>query len=288
MKCRYCNSDNFIKWGKRKNNKRTVQTFRCINCKKRFSDSFSFIRTNKSEETVSRAMYLYFDGLSLRKISRYINTFSDVSVSHSTIHSWIMEYVEVIKRYLDTFIVDAYSTWQIDEMMINIKGEQFWLWNIIDEKTRFLLCTRLSRKRSLEDAVRILESARSITQRDPGIVITDGYQVYKRMFKDVFGENSKTAYHKWGSREKKLYFNNFVERLNGSIREKVKVTRAYKELYAAQTIIYGWQIHYNFVRYHSSINQTPAEKAGLKLDLGKDKWLGLIRQSNNNQKEVIQ
>lgn len=281
MKCRYCASDNSVKCGKRKNKINDMQTFKCRECSRRFSDSDRFIYSQNSEGIISRAMYLYFEGLSLRKISRYLGNFNDTNVSHSTIHSWIMQYTEMVKRYLDPIVVDAYSTWQIDEMVINIKGQHFWLWNVMDEDSRFFICTKLTKERRMEDAMDVINMARSRTQKDPITLVSDGLGIYKSMFKKVFGENSDTTYHIWGVTEKNIYFNNFVERLNGSIREKVKVTRAYKELYAAQTIINGWQIHYNFVRPHSSIgNMTPAEKAGIKLDLGKDKWLGLIRESN--------
>lgn len=283
MKCRYCASNNSVKCGKRNNRNSITQIFKCRECTRRFSDSDRFLHSQNSEGIISQAMYLYFEGLSLRKISRYLNNFRDTNVSHSTIHSWIMQYTEMVRRYLDPIVVDAYSTWQIDEMVINIKGQHFWLWNVIDEDSRFFICTKLTEERRIEDAMDIIRIARSRTQKDPNALVSDGLGIYKSMFKKVFGENSKTTYHIWGVSEKKIYFNNFVERLNGSIREKVKVTRAYKELYSAQTIINGWQIHYNFVRPHSSIgNMTPAEKAGIKLDLGKDKWLGLIRESCRN------
>lgn len=36
-------------------------------------------------------------------------------------------------------------------------------------------------------------------------------------------------------------------------------------------------IHYNFIRNHGSTGQTPAEKAGIKLELGQNKIESLIR-----------
>jgi len=41
-----------------------------------------------------------------------------------------------------------------------------------------------------------------------------------------------------------------------------------------------FRIHYNFVRTHGPINQTPAEKAGIKLDLGQNKIENLIKLSS--------
>lgn len=38
-----------------------------------------------------------------------------------------------------------------------------------------------------------------------------------------------------------------------------------------------FRIHYNFIRKHGSIKKTPAEQAGIKLDLGKNKIENLIK-----------
>lgn len=46
-----------------------------------------------------------------------------------------------------------------------------------------------------------------------------------------------------------------------------------------QKLIDTYRIHYNFVREHGSIKQTPAEKAGIKLNPGSDKIGNLIRMT---------
>jgi hypothetical protein len=43
----------------------------------------------------------------------------------------------------------------------------------------------------------------------------------------------------------------------------------------------GYRIHYNFIRDHSSIKKTPAEQAGIKLDLGSNKIEKLIKLTIN-------
>lgn len=50
---------------------------------------------------------------------------------------------------------------------------------------------------------------------------------------------------------------------------------------SSQKTIDAFRIHYNFVREHSTIKQTPAENAGIKLDLGKNKIQTLIKLATN-------
>ena len=46
---------------------------------------------------------------------------------------------------------------------------------------------------------------------------------------------------------------------------------------SAQKLIDAYRIHYNFVREHGSIKKTPAEQAGIKLELGQNKIESLIK-----------
>lgn len=62
--------------------------------------------------------------------------------------------------------------------------------------------------------------------------------------------------------------NPVVERLNGTFQEREKVMRGMDHKESAQKLIDAYRIHYNFIRGHSGIGKTPAEQAGIKLDLG--------------------
>jgi len=61
--------------------------------------------------------------------------------------------------------------------------------------------------------------------------------------------------------------NQKVERLNGVFRDREKVMLGMDHKESAQKTIDAFRIHYNFVREHSAIGQTPAEQAGIKLEL---------------------
>ena len=51
---------------------------------------------------------------------------------------------------------------------------------------------------------------------------------------------------------------------------------------SAQKTIDAFRIHYNFIREHGSIKKTPAEQAGIKLELGQNKIENLIRLASKN------
>jgi transposase-like protein len=73
--------------------------------------------------------------------------------------------------------------------------------------------------------------------------------------------------------------NNIIERIQGTIRERVKVMRGFHNPQSAELILNLFVIWYNFLRVHQGIGTIPAEKVGINLNLGKDKWLNLIYKS---------
>ena len=71
--------------------------------------------------------------------------------------------------------------------------------------------------------------------------------------------------------------NSLVERLHGSIRDREKTMRGMQKKESAQKIIEAMRIHYNYCREHSTLGKTPAEQAGIKLNLESNRVGNLIR-----------
>jgi len=77
--------------------------------------------------------------------------------------------------------------------------------------------------------------------------------------------------------------NSKMERLHGTIRKREKVMRGMQTKETSQKIIEAMRIHYNYLRVHSTIKKTPAEKAGIQLDLQENKIENLIRLSTRRK-----
>jgi len=80
--------------------------------------------------------------------------------------------------------------------------------------------------------------------------------------------------------------NSRVERLNGSVRERECVMRGMNTAESAQELLNALRIHYNFIRGNQAIGgQTPAEAAGIDLNLGENKTESLMRQAAVHAKD---
>jgi Integrase core domain len=76
-----------------------------------------------------------------------------------------------------------------------------------------------------------------------------------------------------------------VKRLNGTMRDRESVMRGLDNAESAQELVDAMRIHYNFIRPNQAIGgQTPAEAAGIDLNLGGNKVENLMRQAAISQK----
>jgi putative transposase len=277
--CKFCNSLNVVKYGT-KNGK---QNYYCKSCKRKFVNNGDFQKLKFSPQTISLTLDLYFKGVSLRKISDHLRQFHSLSVSYGTIHNWLEKYVGILDDYVSTLELDTSSVWHADEMMVNVGGNWKYLWNVIDEGTRFQLASVISEERKIEDARKVFQVAKQVGSKKPKYVVTDGLKSYEKAVKREFHTRQGSTTHIKGVGIRSKVNNNVIDRLHGTLRERNKVQRGLKK--DASPTIDGERIYYNFIRPHQRFDgMTPAEVAGVDLELGENKWLGLLKKAMENVK----
>ncbi|MFH0861435.1 MAG: DDE-type integrase/transposase/recombinase [Candidatus Altiarchaeota archaeon] len=162
-------------------------------------------------------------------------------------------------------------------MMVNIAGKKKWQWNVMDKDSRFLLGSHITDQRYIEDASKHLSKARKQAGTTPEYLFTDGLQAYNKASKSQLGI---TKHFRCPTIRSHRENNNAIERYHNTVRERDKVIRSYKNNKTAQVLVDGFNDYYNYIREHQALEgQTPAQKAGIILNLGQNKWMGLLRQS---------
>lgn len=285
--CTHCGSENYTKYGK-KNGK---QIYMCKDCKRRFVDNMFFERIKVDPKVICVTLDLYFKGISLRKISDHLKQFYALDTHFTTIYYWIKRYIEIMDSYVSQFKPKLGTVWHADEMMVDINGEWFYLWNVMDEFTRFHLASVISKGRKVENARKAFQIAKKKSHGDkPRCIVTDGLQSYKKAINKEFHTVKKETIHigNVGIKGKKFkntkFDNNLVERLQGTVRDRNKTQRGLKS--EETKFIKGHQLYYNFIKPHEGLNgYTPAHFANIYLDLDDKKWEKLLLKSIKNQKK---
>ena len=156
----------------------------------------------------------------------------------------------------------------------------------MDAKTRYLLVSRVPAGRNTDDARAVFNEARAKAAKSPAEIVTDGLPAYADAFDRCFNASrtNKATVH---TRETHLSkpgthpSNNRVERLNGTLRERQKVTRGLKK--PAGPLTRGHAVFYNLMRPHQALGgKTPAEAAGLRpRPVTGSRWEAAIRAARN-------
>lgn len=273
--CPYCKSEELIKRGIRKTSFGEKQRFSCKSCHKRFVlDPIQKIKGDGKLITV--VMDLHFKGMSFRQIKDHLNQFYGVNIAHNTIMSWVKKFAKIIDDYTENLKVEGSGEWNIDETVQFFQKHDYWVWNIMDKNTKFLLGSHLTRFRLAFLNNKAFKKAKNVTKEDPDVIRTDGFRGYPMLIR----ENFPNAEHisKCGIDKKK--HNSEIERLNGSQKDRTKNMRGFNSMKGGQEFHDGWRTYYNFVRPHQTLQGlTPSQLSGLNLKLGQNKWLGLLEKA---------
>jgi putative transposase len=285
-----CGSLNVIKTGIRHNKSGNIQRFKCKECNHKWSDNLGFAYNKVNSKIITVALDLYFKGISLRKVSEHLKLFYGIDVTHRSVLNWIVKFGEVVTPFVDSLVPKEMSgVYHVDEMVVHVRKEQTdkghyqWLWNMMDNTTRFWISSKVSQKREVSDARAVFQDAKSKTPK-PIAIIHDGLHSYNEAFeKEYHTMQSPRTRNIRSVSVRHNGLNQKVERLNGVFRDREKVMRGMDHKESAQKTIDAFRIHYNFIREHGSIKKTPAEQAGIKLDLGQNKIKNLIKMASKRQ-----
>jgi len=258
MACKYCQSENVIKYGKYKD----VQYYWCKDCKRKFAGIDTIPKMQYSTSKVADALNMYYEGLSLKEIRRnFIQQHNDY-LSDRTVLNWVNRFSKLAIMEANKYKPDVGSIWVADETVIDIDGKNIWFWDIIDTKTRFLIASHMSYTRTSKDAEQLMKQAYERTGKIPRVIYTDKLRAYLEGIESVFGGDTR---HKQGSPFNVESNTNLIERFHGTIKSRTKVMRGLHTVESARLFMDGWLVHYNFFRPHMSLkDRTPASVAEIR------------------------
>jgi transposase-like protein len=165
-----------------------------------------------------------------------------------------------INEYVNNLKPSVGDTWKADEQFIKAKGKTEYVWNVLDEKTKFLLASNETPTRNSQDARQTFQQAKNIAGKKATIVVTDGSFNYEQSVRKEFMTYANPKPHKrYVSIRKKDCSNNDIERFHGTFRQRDKVMRGFKGNQAQHA--QNFRTYYNFIKQHSSLGMTPAQKA---------------------------
>ena len=126
-----------------------------------------FERNRTSTIVIMYSLYLYFLGLSLRNTSKALTIFKDQKRSYVSVWNWIQKFgsYPIYKRKRVTAFI-------LDETIIQIGNQHFWLWFCIEPVHSSVLGIYISEERNMLIAERFIRSL--VSNYGKHTVYTDG------------------------------------------------------------------------------------------------------------------
>ncbi len=262
VKCKYCGSLNVFRYGF---DRKGAQRYICNECGHTFMDTGGMPRMKYPIDVIASALNQYYEGLSLHAIQRQLKLDYGVMPDHHSIYDWIVRYTQRAVQDTAHLKPKVGDTWVADETVLKLKsggGENVWMFDCIDEDTRFMLASHLAPARYMRDAHTLMQKAEDRAGKIPKLMMTDKLRAYLDAVERAWGADTR---HLQSGPFKVGRSTRAIERLHGTIKDRTKVMRGLANRNTAQLVMDGWAVHYNFFRPHMGLGgKTPAEAAGVK------------------------
>lgn len=274
-KCHYCKNNSAIKRGVKKNKSGWIPRYWCSRCDRWFVDRKGFENFRNKPEVITAALDLRAKGISLANIVDHLYQHHKVKVTRKTILDWQNKFGKKLKSFTQTLKPIIGGQVHADEMFVKVRKEWNYYWDAMDYSTKFLVGDHLSKERNYEECVMFMQSIKNCPVNQPYEMHTDNSYDYPWPIKKVFGK--KGIMHVFYPAWKHRFKNNPIERLHNTEKQTIKTFRNFDNFESTKKFFNFNRLYYNFIRKHTTLGETtPAEAAGIFLDLKRNRFLSLI------------
>jgi putative transposase len=280
--CKDCGSENVIKFGSYKG----VPRYFCKSCKRKFKADDASFHAKYPAEWESSAVDMYFRGMAVADIREHLKQEHGYSPSKSVIQKWIDKYIGLASKQFRNIHPQVGDTWIADETMLDVDGEhKVWFYDIIDRDTRFLLASRVTLSRTTRDAEILMLDAEKRAGKKPKEVLTDQNNSYMDGIYRAFGGDTEHVIGNPFKHKETNESTSEIERFHGTLKDRTKVFRAFRDVETLIQFTDGWLVYYNYFKTHESLDdKTPAEEA--HVDYKVKNWSDLAKIPVSKESEI--
>ncbi len=280
--CKNCGSEAVVKFGTYKGKQR----YYCKTCHRKFKDDGDSFHGKVPAEYVSGALNMYYSGMSINDIRNHLKQQYNYYPSQSIVFKWIGKYTSIANKQFKDLHPKVGNNWVADETMLDLDGgHKVWFYDIIDIKTRYLLASRVALTRTTHDAQMLMQEASKCAGKNPKEVITDKNYSYLDGIEKAFGSDTEHVQGTPFSYKETGKSTSDIERFHGTLKDRTKVIRSFRDVETLIEFANGWLIYYNYFKPHESLDgKTPAEKA--KLNYPIKNWADLVKLPVSKESEI--
>jgi len=231
---------------------------------------------------IAESLSLHLRGCSESDTADHMQQTHGARVNGGTIHRWVQDYSHCLHRFLSLFKPRLKGSVHADELVVKVRCGKEYSWGAIDKRTRFKISGPLTRTRSYRMGTKPLyEKLRDDCEGLPPRIVTDKLGHYRLAFNKYFYHTGVRMVHDVPiacRRHGLRYNNNPIERENQRIKTRTRTMRGFKSHISCKRFLDMLDIMHNFIKPSMALKGSyPAEKAEIKLPLGRNRLLSLIQ-----------
>ena len=89
-------------------------------------------------------------------------------------------------KYLEKLIPDVSNAWRTDELYLKVKGNNKYLYALMDDETRFWIAQQVGNTKYTEDIKPFLKKGKELTGKRPLAFISDGTLISPSLQERIF------------------------------------------------------------------------------------------------------
>ena len=183
VNCPDCESARVVKIGTRNG----YQRYLCRACSKKFHTNGKAKGRRFPADQMGAAIRMFYSGMSYQQIAENIGRTYDIpEPSKATIYQWVRDYTKDALKEMERRPAHTGGRWVVDQMQLDVGGQQYWIWNVMDGSTGYLLASHLTKERDARSALAILKKAAAAAAEPPRTVRTDRWAYYVLAVKQIF------------------------------------------------------------------------------------------------------
>ena len=274
VNCPDCESARVVKIGTRNG----YQRYLCRACSKKFHTNGKAKGRRFPADQMGAAIRMFYSGISYQQIAESMGRTYDIpEPSKATIYQWVRDYTKDALKEMDRHPAHTGGRWVVDEMQLDVGGQQYWIWNVMDESTGYLLASHLTKERDARSAEAVLKKAAAAAAETPKTVKTDRWPYYVPAVKKVFPRSRHLRLVGVGNPED---IKNPSKRVQGLFRQRIRTLRGVGSQEKGQLYLDGWTLDYNLFRDPESMDGEPPGQAA-KVNPPFNEWADVVKGRAN-------
>lgn len=192
---------------------------------------------------------------------------------------WARKYALKVNQYVSELNPKLSGECYADDTKVFVSSKINHFWVNVDWNTRFISATHYSVNSKWYEAREFINKATKYGT--PKFIQTDSAMFYPKVFKKLFGRGNRKPLveHRTTNARRNGVHNVRIETVFMKIKDRVDDFRGFKALWSAPILLTGIVLQHNYIENHMTTGKLPCELAGLDLETGFNRWLGLIKMS---------